>query len=211
MFSKGISPEGKVNGTQIYKQFEQLAPRLQIILGPARYKEVRRLALAARDATAEVPFSAVNNSNTASAAANMFPEIAASGNKLLPNLARRVGSAVAGGLGGGPIGAIAGDATAQAANEMLGKKALAEVALQAKKQVDIARDPQAAANFIHALANRADADPIVRQFALKLRKNLATAARNGGALPIGQAISQRLNDNISSAAAASDGKEQHQQ
>ncbi|MEI6644071.1 MAG: hypothetical protein WCL10_18780 [Novosphingobium sp.] len=211
MFSKGISPDGKVNGTQIYKQFEQLAPRLQIILGPARYKEVRRLALAARDATAEVPFSAVNNSNTASAAANMFPEIAANGNKLLPNLARRVGSAVAGGIGGGPIGAIAGDATAQAANEMIGKRALAEVAKQAKAQVDIARDPQAAADFIRTLSNRADVDPIVRQFAIKLREKLAIGARNGGALPISQAISKRLNDNVASAAVASDGKEQQQQ
>lgn len=205
IFSKAISEDGKVNGTMIFKQFNQLAPRLQIILDPAQYKMVRRLAHAARDATAEVPFAFVNNSNTASAAANMFPDIVESqaGQRLLPNLARRVGGALAGSVAGGPAGAVAGDAAAQAMNQNLKARAAQTAAQQAQEQVNLAKDPVAAARFIASVADHPKANPVVRAFAARLRDAIEGRIPPGSLIPVSQGIGRHLNDNTASAAAAS--------
>ena len=178
MLRKHIPADGLIKGGQLFKEFQQSAPRLQIILGPQRYKEMRRLAMAAQYATADVPKAGVNYSNSATTIASMLgPEASqgAAGN-LLPNLARRVGGAVAGGLGLGPVGAIVGDQAAAAANKGIAARAARTAGQKVAEQVRLSRDPAAAARLIQSAANDVGADPIVNRFAKLLAESMAPIA-----------------------------------
>lgn len=64
IFSKGMGVDGKVNGGKIYGEFTKNAPRLRAVMDSEGYKEARRLAMAARDATTAVPYSGANFSQS---------------------------------------------------------------------------------------------------------------------------------------------------
>lgn len=177
MFAKGTTAGGSINGTALSKQFDQMAPRLQIILGPQRYKELRRLSQAAKYATTEVPGAAVNHSNTASTLAGMMGKDVsqAASNNLLPNFARRAAGAVTGGILGGPVAGIIGDQAAAAVNRSIASKAYQAASAKLASQIAIARNPIKAAEMLQAAANNTKADPLARQFAKRLLEQMDNA------------------------------------
>lgn len=187
LLKKHIPSEGMIKGGQLFTEFQKSAPRLQIILGPQRYKELRRLALAARYATADVPKANVNYSNSASSVANILgPEVTKrAASNLLPNLARRVAGTAVGSLGG-ITGALAGDAAANTANQALASRAARTAGTKVAEQVRLARDPVAAANLITEATNHAD--PVVSRFARSIAESMrpvgaiGAAANNNGLL-----------------------------
>ena len=180
MLKKHIPSEGTIKGGALFKEFQQNAPRLQIILGPERYKEMRRLALAARYATADVPKSNINHAQTASGVANILgPEVTKNApSNLLPNLARRVVGTAVGSMGG-ITGALAGDAAASTANKALASRAARTAGEKVAAQVRLARDPVAAARLIAEAANHAD--PVVSNFAKSLAESMRPVAAIGAA------------------------------
>ena len=60
------------NGGALYKRFANNQDRLRTILTPGQFSRLQDYSLAARDATTQVPHSAVNNSNTVAGLANLF-------------------------------------------------------------------------------------------------------------------------------------------
>ncbi len=182
LFTRGISPDGKVNGGALYRQFQELAPRLRIILGADGYKQARRLVQVARDATTEVPFSAVNNSNSASAIGNMYGNALvtpSTGMKMIPGLARRAAGVVVGGSVGGVPGALVGDAAAETANRAIAQRASKATAQNIAGQVSIARSPRAAAKAINQMAQDKATNEAVRQFAKQIGQALSAPATAG--------------------------------
>ena len=177
LLKKYIPEEGTVKGGQLFAEFQKNAPRLQIILGPQRYKEMRRLAMAARYATADVPMSGVNYSNTASAVANMLgPQATQSAaSNMLPNFARRATGAIAGGILGGPVAGIVGDQAAAAVNRSIATKASAAANAAIAEQVALSRNPALAASKIADVADDVAADPVVRRFAQSLVGSISGA------------------------------------
>ncbi len=180
MLKKHIPSEGVIKGGSLFKEFQQNAPRLQIILGPERYREMRRLALAARYATADVPKSNINYSGSASNFANILgPEVTQKAtSNLLPNLARRVAGTAVGSLGG-ITGALAGDAAANTANQALAARAARTAGARVAEQVRVARDPAAAARLIEEATSHAD--PVVSNFAKTLAGSMRPVAAIGAA------------------------------
>lgn len=188
MLKKYIPEEGTVKGGALFSEFQKNAPRLQIILGPERYKELRRLAQAARYATAEVPRSNPNYSNSASGVANILgPEVTQkAASNLWPNLARRTaGAAVGATVGsvfpgaGTAAGAVAGDQAAAAFNRSMASRAARTAGEKVAEQVRVARDPAAAARLIAEAANHAD--PVVSNFAKSLASSMRPVAAIGAA------------------------------
>jgi hypothetical protein len=180
ILKKHIPSEGTIKGGSLFKEFQRNAPRLQIILGPERYKEMRHLALAARYATADVPKAGVNYSNTATTIAAMLGSEASQGaaSRLLPNLARRAAGIVVGSAGGVP-GALAGDAAAEATNRALASRAARTAGEKVAEQVRLSRDPAAAARLLTSAANDVKADPIVSRFAKSILENMQPLAARG--------------------------------
>jgi hypothetical protein len=124
------------------------APRLRVLLEPEEYKSVRGLSMAGRDATADVPRSYVNYSNTASTLGNMFEQSAAKAPGMLRSTllrnAPRLAGAGTGALISGPAGAVAGDAAGGAVQSAITRRAAkaAEEALASK--IGMSLSPQAA-------------------------------------------------------------------
>jgi len=149
LFGSVVSPDNKLNGTALFNRFEKAADKYRELLDPAEYKTLRRIAMAARDATAEVPFSAVNNSNTASAAANLFtsqPEKDRSG--LMGLFAKH--------LGGYAVGGPAANVGIMVADEALKRRASSQAADALARQVQMARSPAAAAQGAADARNAAE-------------------------------------------------------
>lgn len=138
LLSPVVSPDGKLNGTALFKKFNANADKYRELLDPADYKTLRRIAMAARDATAEVPFSAVNNSNTTSAAANLFNRLPDSNKKGILSLLAKHGAAYA---AAGPAGNIG----MAVADEALKRRASNSASDALARQVQMARSPAAAA------------------------------------------------------------------
>lgn len=187
MLRKHIPSEGVIKGGSLFKEFQQNAPRLQVILGPERYREMRRLALAARYATADVPKAGVNYSNSATTIASMLgPEVSKSAaSNMLPNFARRAAGTLSGALVGNVPGAIIGDQAAAATNRAIAARAARTAGAKVAEQVRLSRDPAAAARLLQSAANDVKADPLVSQFAQKLIENMRNGAPLAarGALP----------------------------
>lgn len=210
LLRKHVPEEGTIKGGQLFAEFQKNAPRLQIILGPQRYKELRHLAMAARYATADVPMSGVNYSNTASTVANMLGPQAtqsAAGN-LLPNLARRVAGTAVGSLGGIP-GAIAGDAAASTANQFLAKRASTAANAAIAEQVALSRDPAFAASKIAEVADDVAADPVVRRFAQSLSGSIS-GAKPVAAIGAANDVGGLMLESVGQSAAARERKKQQQ-
>lgn len=149
----GISPEGAVNGTAIYRAFAKNSDRLRVLLEPAEYKALRRYAIAARDATAQVPRSAVNNSNTASTLANLFA-------RKMPEAERgaltRIFRHLSANLVGGPtanVGLIVGEDIAR-------RRAADAAAAATRQQIAAASSPEQA---VEAMA-REEAEALAAAF-----------------------------------------------
>jgi len=138
LFGSVVSPDNKLNGTALFNKFQKAADKYRELLDPAEYKTLRRIAMAARDATAEVPFSAVNNSNTASAAANLFQRLPEPDKKGILSLLAKHGAAYA---AAGPAGNIG----MAVADEALKRRANNSAADALARQVQMARSPAAAA------------------------------------------------------------------
>lgn len=138
LFGGVVSADGKLNGSQLHKLFQKNADKYRALFDAGDYKQIRRIALAARDATSEVPFSAVNNSNTASAAANMFQRLPESNKKgILGLLAKHA----AGFTMGGPAANI----SMIVADEALKRRAASQAGDLLARQVSIASSPEMAA------------------------------------------------------------------
>ncbi len=138
LFGGVVSADGKLNGNQLHKLFQKNADKYRALFDAGDYKQIRRIALAARDATSEVPFSAVNNSNTASAAANMFQRLPESNKKgILGLLAKHA----AGFTMGGPAANI----SMIVADEALKRRAASQAGDLLARQVSIASSPEMAA------------------------------------------------------------------
>jgi hypothetical protein len=138
VINSGITPDGAVNGTTIFKAFQKAAPKLRVLLDKDEYKAVRRFAYASRDATAQVPHSNVNNSNTASMIANLFPGKASTKERgIFTKLMRQAGAYMLGGPAAN-VGLMVGDDIAAQVTAAKASRALGS-------QVNNAANPQAAA------------------------------------------------------------------
>lgn len=183
LFSKSISSDGDnvaINGKALLDNFNKRAPVLRELLDPAEYKDIRRLALSARDVASPPANSYVNYSNTASAAANraegLFPTIPPpkSLGPIGKAAVRGAGTAVGGALGslGGPaIGypsAAGGYAAAQSVEKALLARAQAAYQQRLAQQAAMAADPYAAAANLAA----PNADEVTRLM-IERWKNLA--------------------------------------
>lgn len=148
VLAPALNPEGGVAGAKTYQNFVQNAPRLRALVDPSTYKDVRRFALAARDARAAVPNSNVNYSNTASAYGNMFAPATAPArgalDQTIRNYAPRAVGGAVGGLVSGTPGAFVGYATTQAAQEIAARRATDAMTAKMAEQVMAAQNPQLA-------------------------------------------------------------------
>lgn len=165
VINSGITPDGSINGTTIYKAFQKAAPKLRVLLDEDEYKAVRRFAYASRDATAQVPHSNVNNSNTASMIANLFPAKASAKQRgIFSQLMRQVSAWTV----GGPTANVALLVGDNVAERMAGQRAAKAVG----SQVDIASSPQSAATAIKQ-AEQAAIDEALRKRALERGQDLS--------------------------------------
>ena len=167
VLSKGITADGKVNGTTMANEFAKNAPRLRAVMEPEAYKQARRIAMAARDATADVPYSNVNHANTASTLADMIAPIAKQG--LFGRVANSpLGRAAAHTLASpaGPAGHAGVEATVAASNfaaQRAGDKAL-------ERQIAMTLNPQLAAQ---ELAKAQEEELMKRLIAQKVSGRIA--------------------------------------
>lgn len=153
--------DGGLNGGALYRSFEKAAPKLRTLLPPADYKMLRRLASSSRDATADVPFSGVNYSNTTS---TLFNGPATKAPGLLKPIAKH-GAAMA---TLGPAGNIALFAAEQAASGRAGSKA-AEALL---RQIRLAKNPAEASAAMVEMKKASKSNEAVAE-ALKRLKTFA--------------------------------------
>jgi hypothetical protein len=157
IFAKARMADGTLSGARLSKEFTSAAPKLRVLLDPAEYKQIQRIVAAARDSTTAVPFSAVNNSNTSSAVANLFaPEAGGApvGRKLLGDLAKH-GAAFS---LGGPTANV-GLLVAEGAAKGMAQRKAAEAAI---RKVQMAKSPEAAAAAIKAMQAKASRDAAFR-------------------------------------------------
>jgi hypothetical protein len=166
-----VNADGKLNGTALTKAFEKASPKLRILLDPSDYKTLRRLVMASRDATADVPFSAVNHSNTASALFNQTKGPVKDG--WLKFLAKH-GAAFA---TVGPAGNVALAAGGQVAAGRAEQKA-AEALM---RQVQMAKSPQEAAAAIRAAQEAAGSNAAVTDMLLRWQNLAGNSPALGGA------------------------------
>lgn len=157
LFARSRMADGGLSGAQLGKNFASAGPKLRQILSPAEYKQLQRVVIAARDATTAPAFSAVNHSNTASAAANMFaPEAGGAPvwRRLLGNHAMH-GAAY--GLGGpaANIGLMAVEGATKSAAANRAAKAMLD-------KVELAKSPEAAARALAELQRKASRDAALR-------------------------------------------------
>lgn len=147
-----------ISGAAIRKNFAKSAPKLRELLEPAEFKQLQRFVAAAHDATAAVPLSAVNYSNTASAAANMFADPAnPAGRSIVKGILRHL--AAYAGLGPpGNVALVVGD---KLATDAAARQATADLSRRAA----MAANPQAAAMAARATAEQALRDQAVRSIA----------------------------------------------
>lgn len=166
-----LGDEGGVKGAAVYENFLKNAPRLRAVLDPAAYKDVRRFALAARDARAAVPNSNVNYSNTASAYANIFAPATAPQRGPINEAVRQYAPRAVGGGIGGLIGLAAGNPTVgagagyfatQAAQEVAERRSADAMARQMAEQVMAAQNPQTAAELAAMREWQAQQDALLR-------------------------------------------------
>ncbi len=156
-FGRSRMQDGTLSAAALAKAFAKDGAKLKELLSPEEFSQMRRIVNAARDANTNVPFSAVNHSNTASAAANMFaPEAGGApvGRKVIGNILQHAGAM----LTFGPSGNIA---------LAVGKQGVAEVAAQrsARAMMDkvrLAQNPEAAAAAMRALNAKASKDAAFR-------------------------------------------------
>lgn len=163
VMSGAITQDGKVNGTTMYNNFAKNAPRLRAVLEPDAYKSVRRTAMAARDLTADVPYSNVNHSNSASELARLFPDRSNVERSALGNAARyavpRVLGAGVGGAAGGPFGAAAGWAATGGLDDIARARASAAV----QRQVQMSVNPGSVEEMLVAQAKKQAEDELIRR------------------------------------------------
>lgn len=165
-----LNPEGGVAGATVLQNFQKNAPRLRTVLAPEQYKNLRRFALAARDARAAVPNSNVNYSNTASAYSNYFAPVAAPDRGVVGNVVANYGPrAVGAGLGGlfglvagnPTVGAGAGLGATMALQEMAERRATDALSRRMAEQVMAARNPQMAAQLASVNQWQAQQDALI--------------------------------------------------
>lgn len=185
-----LGDEYGVAGASVYNNFMKNQDRLRELLDPSAYKDIRRFALAARDARATVPNSNVNHSNTASAYANFFapatqPERSPLG-ALVGEYGPRAGGAAVGGLlgliggpSGAAVGAPAGYIATQALQEMGQRRTANAIAQRMAQQVEAARNPQLAAELASVNQWQAQQDALIRAERDRLTASLSNPALGG--------------------------------
>lgn len=173
LLSPVVSADGKLNGTALFNKFNKGSDKYRALLDPEDYKKLRRIAQASRDATAEVPFSAVNNSNTASAAANLFarlPEKSRSG--IMGLLAKHAGAFTL----GGPAGNVA----VMVGDEALKRRAGQQAADALSRQVGMAQSPQAAADAMRAAGQQGVRQESLAELIQRIQNGLGNNPALGG-------------------------------
>lgn len=152
-----VSDEGGISGAKIMQRFRDRSAHLRVLLEPADYKELRRLVLASRDATAAPPTSSAYGSDTAAMLSNLFqdakPAVRTGWFKFLV----KHGLAAA---GSAPLGAFPHVNIALA----VGEKAAASAAQQKAanlifRRVELARSPEATAKALEQLKKAAKSNP----------------------------------------------------
>lgn len=178
-----LSAEGGVRGASVYENFVKNAPRLRAMLDPADYKDVRRFALAARDARAAVPNSNVNYSNTASAYANFFAPAQQEQTKgLLGTYGPRVMGAAAGTVGAAnPLGGVGGWLATQAAQDIAERRSADALSRRMAEQVFAAQNPQTAAELAAIQQWQAQQDALIRAERDRLTATIGGTPLLGGA------------------------------
>jgi len=169
-----ISPDGGVNGGAIYRNVTGNRDRLETLLTPGQLRELEDYAVAARDATAQVPNSFVNNSGTAATIANLFGDITPQGNSGgMFNRLLRHGAAY--GVGGAPanVGLLVADDIARTGAE----KAAAQ---RASQQFAAASDPTVAARTIGEMARESMAEKARRELFERWQNFLGNSPALGG-------------------------------
>lgn len=171
-----ISPDGGVNGGMIYRNVNNNRDRLDTLLTPGQMKAMDDYAVAARDATAQVPNSFVNNSNTGATIANLFGNMTPPGNQggMFSRLVRH-GAAYSAGGPAANVGLIIADDIARTGAE----RAAAE---QGARQFAAASDPTVAARTIGEMARESMAEKAQRELFERWQNFLGGSGALGGAV-----------------------------
>lgn len=150
LISPTITPEGTISGAKLFANFGKAKDKLREILAPEEFSQLQKFVFAARNATAEVPRSFVNNSNTTSVLANLFDE-AVKGGAGSPNWLKdgvkavaKHGAAFAAGGPAANIGLLVGE-------RLAAERAASREAQRLMQQVRMATNPAEAAAALQRL------------------------------------------------------------
>lgn len=155
---RAITVDGKMNGSTLWKRYEKSTPKLRELLSVDEFAQLDDWVRASRDATVEVPFANVNNSNTSSAITNLIGD-AVQGGKGSPNwmkdTAKTVAKQGAAFMAGGPTAMI----SLAVGENLLKQRAAAAEAQRLMQAVQLAQNPVQAAAAMQKLQATAAANP----------------------------------------------------
>lgn len=169
-----ISPDGSVNGGRLYRSVSGNRDRLDTLLTPGQMRALEDYAEAARDATAQVPNSFVNNSNTGATIANLFGNVTPPGNK--GGLFSRIMKHGAAYATGGPAANVGLMVVDDAARTMAERAAIE----RAGQQFAAASDPNVAARTIGEMARESMAEQSRRELFQRWQNFLGGSPALGG-------------------------------
>lgn len=162
--------DGTLSGAALNRNLNKNGAKLRELLTPDEYKQLARFIAAVKDARTGPAYSAVNHSNTASAAANLFTNgsgTAPVGRGVIKNVLQHIAAFAA----GGPAANVALGVGKAAAADVASAKA----AKLAANQVGLALSPEAAAKAMMAQRAKALREAGILA-AVKRGQNFATRA-----------------------------------
>lgn len=142
-----------LSGAALAKNFAKSGPKLRTILSADDFKQLQRIVAAARDATTDVPFSAVNYSNTKSALSNLFQKPTKEGGNIVKSALQHLGAFVTAGPGGNVALSVGKGVMADAA--------MSKAAREVERQVSMAASPEAAAAALAKIKDKALRDAVI--------------------------------------------------
>jgi hypothetical protein len=161
--ARGSNAEGTLSAAKLSAAFKRDGAKLKELLTPEEFDQIAAIVRASQYANTAVPFSAVNNSNTTSAAANLFAAAPGGkpgpGRQVMTNILQHVGAGIAGTAAG--VGPTLNVALA-AGKGVSGSIAARNAAKAALDKVNLAKSPEAAAAALKALQAKASRDAAFR-------------------------------------------------
>jgi hypothetical protein len=169
-----INPGGQINGGQVYNNFNKQSAKLRTLLDSKAYKDLRRYALASRDATTAVPFSGANFSQSGNTAVDALLGTAPEGgmvSRFLKNPLGRAGAHIAVAPLGG-VGNLAVEGAAQVAD--VGAQRAVDQATQ--RAIAAVVSPEVAAQQMAEAQQRELLDQFAARYAANFRRGATPIA-----------------------------------